>query len=77
MSKSNNLDTTVKFRPDYKWPKVGTEKNAQNALSYFSFKRMFLSTTVSLGGAIIVSGNFQKKISRLKSNSHVCRYSQY
>ena len=26
MSKSNNLDTTVKFRPDYKWPKVGTEK---------------------------------------------------
>ena len=48
--KHHTFEDGLKYKPDYKWPKPGTD-----------FVRINLLTTVNLGGAISVSGNFLKK----------------
>ena len=61
MNKSNS-DTPVKFKPDYKWPKDGTEIICPKKMSHSNCKRIYLIIMENPGGVIIANGSLQVKI---------------
>ena len=61
MKDHHTYENGLKYKPDYKWPEPGSERNCPKFDHNLSWLKMYLITLGNLGGVINVSINFQKR----------------
>ena len=61
MKDHHTFENGLKYKPDYKWPESGSERNCPNLIIIWNWQKMYLITLVNLGGVINVNINFQEE----------------